>query len=102
MQIGLTLPTMITGVDRDTTLEWCRRIDDGPFSTLALGERIAYPNQELVVTMAVAAAVTQRVRIMSTVVILPMHPAVEVAKQAATLDVVLGWPAGAGGGRRRS
>jgi alkanesulfonate monooxygenase SsuD/methylene tetrahydromethanopterin reductase-like flavin-dependent oxidoreductase (luciferase family) len=90
VQIGLTLPTMITGVDREVTLDWCRRIDAGPFSTLALGERIAYDNQELFVTMAAAAAVTERVRIMSTVVVLPMHSAVDVAKQAATLDVLSG------------
>ena len=88
MEIGLTLPTMIAGVTRADTVEWCRRIDAGPFSTLALGERIAYQNQELFVTMAAAAALTERVRIMSTVVVLPLHPAVEVAKQAATLDVL--------------
>ncbi|MGZ4705219.1 MAG: LLM class flavin-dependent oxidoreductase [Acidimicrobiales bacterium] len=90
MEIGLTLPTMISGVDRDATLEWCRRIDQAPFSTLALGERIAYPNQELFVTLAAAAVLTERVRLMSTVVVLPMHPAVEVAKQAATVDVLSG------------
>jgi alkanesulfonate monooxygenase SsuD/methylene tetrahydromethanopterin reductase-like flavin-dependent oxidoreductase (luciferase family) len=90
MEIGLTLPTMIAGVSRDDTVEWCRRIDAGPFSTLALGERIAYQNQELFVTMAAAAALTERVQIMSTVVVLPMHPAVEVAKQAATIDVLSG------------
>jgi alkanesulfonate monooxygenase SsuD/methylene tetrahydromethanopterin reductase-like flavin-dependent oxidoreductase (luciferase family) len=88
VEIGLTLPTMISGVGRDATVEWCRRIDSGPFSTLALGERIAYENQELFVTMAAAVAITERVRIMSTVVVLPMHSAVEVAKQAATLDVL--------------
>jgi alkanesulfonate monooxygenase SsuD/methylene tetrahydromethanopterin reductase-like flavin-dependent oxidoreductase (luciferase family) len=90
MEIGLTLPTMIAGVDRSTLLDWSRRIDDGPFSTLALGERIAYPNQEIFVTLAAAAAVTERVRIMATVVILPMHSAVDVAKKAATLDVLSG------------
>jgi alkanesulfonate monooxygenase SsuD/methylene tetrahydromethanopterin reductase-like flavin-dependent oxidoreductase (luciferase family) len=90
MEIGLTLPTMIAGVDRDTTLAWCRGIDDGPFSTLAIGERIAYPNQELFVTLSAAAALTERVRIMSTVVVLPMHAAVDVAKRAATLDVLSG------------
>ncbi len=88
MEIGLTLPTMIAGVDRATLLDWSRRIDEGPFSTLALGERIAYPNQEIFVTLAAAAAVTERVRIMATVVILPMHSAVDVAKKAATLDVL--------------
>jgi alkanesulfonate monooxygenase SsuD/methylene tetrahydromethanopterin reductase-like flavin-dependent oxidoreductase (luciferase family) len=90
VDIGLTLPTMISGVDRDATLEWCRRIDRSPFSTLALGERIAYPNQDLFVTLAAAAVLTERVRLMSTVVVLPMHPAVEVAKQAATVDVLSG------------
>ncbi|HEY5153941.1 MAG TPA: LLM class flavin-dependent oxidoreductase [Acidimicrobiales bacterium] len=88
MEIGLTLPSMIAGFDRPTLVEWCRRIDAGPFSTLAIGERIAYSNTELMVTLSVAAALTERVRIMSTVIILPMHPAVEIAKQAATLDVV--------------
>ena len=48
----MTLPTMIAGVDRASTLEWCRRIDEGPWSTLAIGERIAYPNQELWVTLS--------------------------------------------------
>jgi alkanesulfonate monooxygenase SsuD/methylene tetrahydromethanopterin reductase-like flavin-dependent oxidoreductase (luciferase family) len=90
VDIGLTLPTMISDVDRDATIEWCRRIDRSPFSTLALGERIAYPNQDLFVTLAAAAVLTERVRLMSTVVVLPMHPAVEVAKQAATIDVLSG------------
>lgn len=86
----MTLPTMIAGVDRATTLEWCRRIDAGPWSTLAIGERIAYPNQELWVTLSAAAALTERPRIMATVVVLPMHSAVDVAKKAATLDVLSG------------
>ena len=88
MEIGLTLPSMIAGLDRATVVEWCRRVDAGPFSTLAIGERIAYPNTDLVVTLSVAAALTERVRLMTTVIILPMHPAVEIAKQAATLDVM--------------
>jgi alkanesulfonate monooxygenase SsuD/methylene tetrahydromethanopterin reductase-like flavin-dependent oxidoreductase (luciferase family) len=88
VEVGLTLPSMIAGLDRAGVLEWCRRVDGGPFSTLAIGERIAYPNTELMVSLSVAAAVTERVRLMSTVIILPMHPAVEIAKQAATLDVL--------------
>jgi len=90
VEIGLTLPTMISGVDRDATVEWCRRIDAAPFSTLALGERVTFGNQELFTTLAAAAVLTERVRLMSTVVILPMHSAVDVAKQAATIDVLSG------------
>jgi alkanesulfonate monooxygenase SsuD/methylene tetrahydromethanopterin reductase-like flavin-dependent oxidoreductase (luciferase family) len=90
MQIGLTLPTMVPNLDRGVLLEWMRRIDSGPYSSLAAGERIAYPNQELMVTMAAAAAITERVRLVTTIVILPMHSAGLIAKQAATLDVLSG------------
>jgi alkanesulfonate monooxygenase SsuD/methylene tetrahydromethanopterin reductase-like flavin-dependent oxidoreductase (luciferase family) len=90
MEIGMTLPSMVAGLDRTTILEWCRRIDDGPFSTLAVGERIAYPNVEMFTTLAAAAAVTERVALMTTIVVLPAHPAIEVAKMAATIDVISG------------
>jgi alkanesulfonate monooxygenase SsuD/methylene tetrahydromethanopterin reductase-like flavin-dependent oxidoreductase (luciferase family) len=84
----MTLPSMVSGLDRTTILDWCRRVDEGPFSTLAIGERIAYPNVELFTTLAAAAAVTERVTLMTTIVVLPAHPAIEVAKMAATIDVL--------------
>jgi alkanesulfonate monooxygenase SsuD/methylene tetrahydromethanopterin reductase-like flavin-dependent oxidoreductase (luciferase family) len=86
----MTLPSMVSGLDRDTILEWCRRVDDGPFSTLAVGERMAYPNIEMFTTLAAAAAITERVALMTTIVVLPAHPAIEVAKMAATIDVISG------------
>jgi len=90
MRIGMTIPSMIDRTDRDTFLAWCRRVDEGPFSTLAVGERITYHNLEMMTSLAAAASVTERVRLMSTVVILPMHPANLIAKQMATIDVISG------------
>ena len=90
VDIGLTLPSFVRGTDRATMLEWCRRIDDGPFSSLAVGERIAYWSHDLVTTLTFAAAVTDRVRLESTVVVLPSHDPVRLAKQAATIDVLSG------------
>ena len=55
MKIGMNLPVMVPGLDRDTILEWARRIDAGPYSSLAAGERIAFPNPEIMVTMSAAA-----------------------------------------------
>jgi len=86
----MTIPSMIDRTDRDTFLAWCRRVDEGPFSTLAVGERITYHNLEMMTSLAAAASVTERVRLMSTVVILPMHPANLIAKQMATIDVISG------------
>lgn len=88
MDIGLTLPSFVGGADRVAILEWCRRLDDGPFSSLSVGERIAYPSHELVTTLAFAAAATERIRIVSTVAVLPIHDAVRFAKQMATIDVL--------------
>jgi alkanesulfonate monooxygenase SsuD/methylene tetrahydromethanopterin reductase-like flavin-dependent oxidoreductase (luciferase family) len=90
VKVGMNLPVMVPGLDRAAILEWSRRIERGPFSTLAAGERITFPNPEILVTLSAAAAVTQRVRIAATVLVLPMHDAVWAAKQIATLDVVSG------------
>ena len=88
MKTGMTLPSFVVGVDGTTTREWCARIDDGPFSCVAVGERVAYPSHDLMTSLAFAAAATRRVRIVSTIVVLPSHDAVRVAKQAATIDVL--------------
>ena len=101
MKIGLSLPTMLPGMDRDTVLTWCRRIEDDGYSTIGFGERIAYRNLEMFSVLSAAAAVTERVTIASTIVILPMHSATWVAKQTATLDVLSGGRVTLGCRRRR-
>jgi alkanesulfonate monooxygenase SsuD/methylene tetrahydromethanopterin reductase-like flavin-dependent oxidoreductase (luciferase family) len=90
VKIGMTLPTMVPGFDRARLLAWCRRIDAGPFSSLAVGERVSFPNHDALVALAAAAAATERVRIVSTVFVAPLRSAVWLAKRGATLDVVSG------------
>lgn len=90
MDLGLTLPSFVAGTDRATTLEWCRRIDDGPFTTIAVGERTAFHSHEMFATLAFAAAATERVRIAATVAVVPTHDTVRIAKQVATIDVLSG------------
>ena len=90
MKIGITLPSFVHGADREAILGWCRRVDEGAFSSVSVGERIAYPSHELVTTLAFAAAATERVRILSTVAVLPIHDPVRFAKQMATVDVLSG------------
>lgn len=90
MEVGVALPTMARGYTRETTLEWCRGIDEGPFSSISCGERWTFHNPEVVVTNAAAAALTERVRVFVNLVVLPIHPVALVAKQIATLDVLSG------------
>ena len=81
----MTLPTMVPH-DRADTLAWCRGIDEGPWSSLAVPERITFPSHSMIVELAAAAALTERVRIWTTIVVLPAHNEVEVAKQTASVD----------------
>jgi len=88
MQIGMNLPVMVPGLDRALVRAWCERVDASPLSCLAAGERYHFPNPELTVTLAAAAAWTERVPLLYNVMILPLHHEVLAAKQVATLDVL--------------
>ncbi|MFN8625270.1 MAG: LLM class flavin-dependent oxidoreductase [Candidatus Binatia bacterium] len=91
MQIGVSFPYYSRSEPtRDFVLSWFRRVDAGPFSSITCGERIVGPCVEMSATLAAAAAVTQRVRIIPSLYVLPMHSAWWVAKHAATLDVLSG------------
>jgi alkanesulfonate monooxygenase SsuD/methylene tetrahydromethanopterin reductase-like flavin-dependent oxidoreductase (luciferase family) len=88
MKLGMTLPVMEPGVTRDRVRQWATTIDAGPFATLALGERIAFPNPEHLTTLAACAAWTERVEIASTITIAALHSPVLLAKQLATIDML--------------
>jgi alkanesulfonate monooxygenase SsuD/methylene tetrahydromethanopterin reductase-like flavin-dependent oxidoreductase (luciferase family) len=88
MDVGLALPTMADGWDRSTWTHWCRAVDDGPFSSISCGERITFRNVEMFTTLAAAAALTERVRVMVNLAIAPWHAPTLLAKQLATLDVL--------------
>jgi alkanesulfonate monooxygenase SsuD/methylene tetrahydromethanopterin reductase-like flavin-dependent oxidoreductase (luciferase family) len=90
MKIGFCFPYTQADMSRELMLEWFRRIEAGPFSTISCGERMVGPSVDMMATLAAAAAVTERVRIAPTLYVLPMHPAIKVAKHAATLDLISG------------
>lgn len=90
MKIGLCFPYTQDDLDRGTILEFFKRVDDGPFSTISCGERMVGSSVDMMALMGAAAAMTKRVRIVPTLYVLPMHPAVKVAKHAATLDLISG------------
>jgi alkanesulfonate monooxygenase SsuD/methylene tetrahydromethanopterin reductase-like flavin-dependent oxidoreductase (luciferase family) len=90
MRISMTLPTMAGGIDAGLLADWCQMIDQGPFHALAVGERIGFDNLEMHTALSYAAAATSRVRLASTLTVLPMHATATAAKRLATLDVVSG------------
>jgi alkanesulfonate monooxygenase SsuD/methylene tetrahydromethanopterin reductase-like flavin-dependent oxidoreductase (luciferase family) len=90
MDIGIGLPATIPGTKGSLVLDWAKRVDSGPFSSLGLLDRLVYPNYESLITLAAAAAVTDRVCLMSTILIAPLRGAGVLAKQAATIDALSG------------
>ena len=61
MDIGIGLPNAVRGVDRAGTVEFARRADQAGFSSLGTIDRLAFPNYESLISLAAAAAVTERI-----------------------------------------
>ena len=90
MDIGIGLPATIPGTKGSLVLDWAKRVDSSTFSSLGILDRVVYPNYEPLITLAAAAAVTSRVRLMTTVLLAPLRGAGLLAKQAATIDALSG------------
>ena len=84
------MPVMEPHLDAATLRAWARMIDDGPFSSLCWGERIAFDNPECLTLLGALAAWTDRVRLVTTVVVPQLHDPVMLAKQLATGDMLSG------------
>lgn len=85
MKVGVVLPNGIPGVDGRQVVEWARRIDEGPFSAVAAADRLVYPNMDHALTLAAAAAVTERVLVASIVTLAPLRPTALFLKEVGTL-----------------
>ena len=91
MNIGVGLPSTIPGIDRDTLLTWARRGEELGFHSLGTLDRIVYPNYDPLIAFAAAAAVTERIRLTSDIILGPVRGSSAVlAKQAATIDNLSG------------
>lgn len=86
MEIGIGLPGTVAGVTGAQILDWARRAEHRRFSCLAVLDRLVYPNYEPLIELAAAAAVTDRIRLATTILIGPYRAnAALLGKQLATI-----------------
>jgi alkanesulfonate monooxygenase SsuD/methylene tetrahydromethanopterin reductase-like flavin-dependent oxidoreductase (luciferase family) len=88
MRVGVGLPTGVPGTPGRIVVEWARKADEGPFSSLGVIDRLVYDSYEPLTALAAAAAVTKRVRLATTIVIGPLHNTPLLAKVAASVDAL--------------
>jgi alkanesulfonate monooxygenase SsuD/methylene tetrahydromethanopterin reductase-like flavin-dependent oxidoreductase (luciferase family) len=92
MRIGIGLPNTVPGADRDLVLEWARRADAGPFSSLAVLDRLVYDSVEPFAALSAAAAVTERIRLATMIAIGPLRGTAMLAKQVQAVSTLAGDP----------
>lgn len=86
----MTLPVMEPDLDANLLKRWARLVDEGPFSSLCWGERIAFNNPDSLTLLGALSAWTERVPLVTTVVVPQLHDPVMLAKALATADMLSG------------
>lgn len=84
------MPVMEPNLDAAMLRSWARVIDDGPFSSLCWGERMCFDNPDSLTLLGALAAWTDRVRLVTTVIVPQLHDPVMLAKALATGDMISG------------
>lgn len=91
MKLGIGLPnTLVPELNRGLFLDWARLADQAGFHVFGTIDQPGYDSWDPLVSLAAAAAVTERVRLGATILQLANRNEVLVAKQAAMIDRLSG------------
>jgi alkanesulfonate monooxygenase SsuD/methylene tetrahydromethanopterin reductase-like flavin-dependent oxidoreductase (luciferase family) len=90
MKIGIGLPNPIPGANGRAIVAWASRAEERSFSTLGTIDRIAYPSYESIIALAAAAGATERIGLLTNILLSQTRNPVLLAKEAASLDQLSG------------
>jgi alkanesulfonate monooxygenase SsuD/methylene tetrahydromethanopterin reductase-like flavin-dependent oxidoreductase (luciferase family) len=90
MDVGIGLPNASPGVTAQQLLDFGREAEKHDFPSLGTLDRVVYHSYEPLVTFAAIAAVTERIRLTTAVLIAPLRNTAVLAKQAAAVHNISG------------
>ncbi len=90
MRVGVGLPNVVPGTEGPCLIEWARRAEAGPFSSLGVLDRLAYDSFDPLTALAAAAAVTSRVKLVTMIIVGPLYNTALLAKAAASVEALSG------------
>jgi len=88
MRVGIGLPSTTPGASGELLVEWAKRAEAGPFTSLGVLDRLVYDSYDPFVSLAVAAGVTREIRLATMIAIGPLRNTAMLAKQALSLDAL--------------
>jgi alkanesulfonate monooxygenase SsuD/methylene tetrahydromethanopterin reductase-like flavin-dependent oxidoreductase (luciferase family) len=91
MKVGIGLPNAVAGTTGEELIEFAREAERQEFTTLGTLDRVVYDNYEPLIALAAAAAVTERIRLMTSILLTPLRANTALlAKQALSVNAVSG------------
>lgn len=94
LRVGISLQPRWPTEDGASVLRAARRAEELGFDHVAIGNRLLDSGFGLdvdpIVLLSAVAGVTKRLRLLTSVLVAPFYPALVLANQAATLDVISG------------
>jgi alkanesulfonate monooxygenase SsuD/methylene tetrahydromethanopterin reductase-like flavin-dependent oxidoreductase (luciferase family) len=90
VKIGIGIPNTVLGTTGDQMIEWARRAERRGFSTLATIDRLAYASYDSLVSLAAVAGATERIGLLTNVLLGPIYRPAQLAKATASLAQLSG------------
>jgi alkanesulfonate monooxygenase SsuD/methylene tetrahydromethanopterin reductase-like flavin-dependent oxidoreductase (luciferase family) len=84
------LPNAVPGTPADLLVEWAQKAEDARFSSVGVVDRVVYECHDPLTTLAAAAAATERIGLVTMIVIGPLRNNAVLAKEAASIEATSG------------